>query len=263
MKQEGKGYPSDVGDDAWEFCASYLALMKEEAPQRRYGLREVFNGLGYRVRTGCMWRMIPNDLPPWQVVHQQAMRWFKAGCFEAVAHDLRVVLRMAERREQPHPGAVAIDSRTLQSTPESGGRAKYDGYKRKKGSNVHAAVGTLGHLLAFHIIPADAQDRSVVGGVAAATQEATGQNVKVAFVDQGYTGGNAAKDTQNIGIELHVVRLPKAKRGFMKRWVAERSFAWASPFRQLARDHERLASTLTGFYWLAFIILTSKVHDSL
>lgn len=258
MDIERKVYPSDVSDDEWEFCVGYLSLMKEDAPQREHSLREVFNGLRYVVRSGCPWRMLPNDLPPWTAVHQQAMRWYKAQSFESMAHDLRALLRMAEDRERPVPTAVVIDSRTMQSTPESGARAAYDGYKRRKGSKVHIAVDTMGHLLALHVTPANVQDRAAVGEVAAATQEATGKSVEVAFVDQGYTGETAASDAQASAIKLIVVKLPEAKRGFVllpRRWVVERSFGWASRCRRLARDHERLATSLAGMHWVAFVIL--------
>lgn len=258
MAHKQKGYASDVADDEWEFCAPYLSLMKEDAPQREYRLRDVFNGLRYIVRSGCPWRMLPNDLPPWTVVHQQAMRWFKAGCFETMAHDLRALLRMAAGRDGPHPRAAVIDSRTMQSTPESGERAGYDGYKRRNGSKVHIAVDTLGHLLALHVTPANKQDRSAVEAVAAATQEATAETVELAYVDQAYTGDAAARAAQKQGIKLFVVKLPKAKRGFVllpRRWVVERTFGWASRSRRLARDHERLATSLAGMHWLAFVML--------
>lgn len=259
-------YQSDVSDEEWEFCAGYLTLMKEDAPQREYTMRGLFNAVRYMVRAGCPWRMIPNDLPPWHTVHQQAHRWIKAGCFEAMAHDLRQVLRMlAEKKEQP--SAVILDGRTLQSTPESGGRAGYDGYKRKKGSKVHAAVDTLGHLLALKVTPANEQERAQVGDLAKDVQEVTGKNVEVAFVDQGYTGEEPAEQAAKQGIRLIVVKLEKAKRGFVllpRRWVVERSFAWAARFRRLARDYERLPSTLAGLHWLAFLtlMLNSLFHQS-
>lgn len=143
-------YPSDVGDDEWAFVARYLTLMTEEAPQREHSLREVFNGLRWMIRTGAQWRMMPHDLPPWYTVYQQSHRWLKAGVFEAIVHDLREVLRLAEGRNA-QPSAAIFDSRTLQSSPESGARAGYDGAKRRKGSKVHLAVDTLGHLLALHV----------------------------------------------------------------------------------------------------------------
>src|ERR687887_1596742 len=140
-----KPYPSDVSDNEWAFVAPYLTLMTEEAPQRTHSLREVFNGLRWLVRAGAPWRMRPNDLPPWGAVYQQTLRWLRAGVFEAIVHDLRVVLRLAEGRSE-QPSAVILDSRPLQSTPGSGPRAGYDGAKRQRGSKVHMAVDSLGHL---------------------------------------------------------------------------------------------------------------------
>src|SRR5438309_1552202 len=125
-----KPYPSDVSDEEWAFVAPYLTLMVEDAPQREYPLREVFNGLRYVVRTGCPWRYLPNDLPPWWVVFQQTQRWMRAGCFVAIVDDLRVILREAAGKKAD-PTAAVFDGRTLQSTIESGERAGYDGHKRK------------------------------------------------------------------------------------------------------------------------------------
>ena len=257
-KTSGKtGYDSDVSDEEWAFCAPYLTLMKEDAPQRDYSPRVIFNAMRYMIRAGCPWRMIPNDLPPWHAVYQQAQRWIKAGCFEMLAHDLRALLRWcAGRAEQPT--AVILDGRTLQSTPESGGRGGYDGYKRRKGSKVHIAVDTLGHLLALKVTAANAQERAQVGDLVKAIQETTGNKVEVAFVDQGYTGKEPAAEAAESGIRLEVVKLEEAKRGFVllpRRWVVERSFAWAARFRRLARDYERLPSSLAGLHWLAFACL--------
>lgn len=254
---ERKPYPTDVSNEEWSFCAPYLTLMKEQAPQRVYALREIFNALRYLVKMGGVWRMMPHDLPPWQMVYQQTQRWIKAGCFEAMAHDLRVILRQAGERDGA-PTATILDSRTLQSTPESGARAGFDGHKKRKGSKVHAAVDTLGHLLALKVTPANEQDRAQVADLSRAVQEATGQSVQVAFVDQGYTGEEAAQAAAGQGIELEVVKHHEAKRGFVllpRRWVVERSFAWAARFRRLARDYERLATTLAGYHWLAFVSL--------
>jgi transposase len=250
-------YPSDVTDEEWEFCVPYLRLMKEDAPQREHPLRAVFNALRYMVRAGCPWRLIPNDFPPVSIVYQQVQRWIAAGCFEALAHDLRQLLRVLVEK-YPHPSAVILDGRTLQSTPESGERAGYDGYKRKKGSKVHIAVDTLGHLLALKVTAANEQERAQVADLMADVQEATEQSVQVAFVDQGYTGEVPATAAAAHGVDLIVVKLEEAKRGFVllpRRWVVERSFAWASRFRRLARDYERLPASVAGLHWLAFLTL--------
>jgi transposase len=167
--------------------------------------------------------MMPNDLPPWWVVYQQTQRWLAAGCFAALVDDLRLLLREAQGRTR-QPSATIFDSRTLQSTPESGSHAGYDGAKRRKGSKVHAAVDTLGNLLALLVTPANEQDRAQVGELAQAVQEVTGQTVEVAFVDQAYTGDVPAAEAQQHGIQLEVVKLPEAKRGFVllpRRWVVE------------------------------------------
>lgn len=253
----GVGYPSDVSDEEWAFVVPYLTLCREDAPQREYSLRAVFNAVRWLVRSGAHWRMIPNDLPPWAVVYQQTQRWIRAGCFEIMVEDLRSLLREFAGRK-PQPTAMVLDSRTLQSTPESGARGGYDGAKRRKGSKVHAAVDTLGYLLALHVSAADEQDRAHVEQLAEQVQQVTGDTVELAYVDQGYTGEAAQQAAASHGIQLEVVKHTVAKRGFVllpRRWVVERSFAWAARFRRLARDYERLSQTLAAFHYMAFACL--------
>src|SRR5665647_3115059 len=187
----------------------------------------------------------------------KTQRWLQAGSFEAIVHDLRAMLRLAEGRKT-QPSAAILDSRTLQSTPESGARAGYDGAKRRKGSKVHMAVDTLGLLLALHVTPANEQDRAQVEELAKAVQEVTNEHVELAHVDQDYTGEEAERAAAEHGIALEVVRLPVAKRGFVllpRRWMVERSFGWMARFRRLARDYERLATTLVGMHFVAFVCL--------
>ena len=120
------------------------------------------------------------------------------------------------------------------------------------------AVDTLGHLLALTVTAASDQDRAQVAELAAAVQDATGGTVEVAFVDQGYTGDQPAADATAHGIRLVVVAHTGPKKGFVllpRRWVVERSFAWVARFRRLARDYERLAETLAGWHWLAFVAI--------
>lgn len=257
MSTKRKSYPSDVSDVEWEFLVPYLTLMREDAPQREHSLRDVFDALRYVVKTGCQWDFMPHDFPPWGAVYQQARRWVAAGVFEDIAHDLRMILRMVDEREG-QPTAAILDGRTLQSTPESGGRAGFDGAKKKKGSKVHIAVDTLGHLLALRATAANEQERARVAELTARVQEVTGRTVEVAFVDQGYTGDTPAEDAQRNGIRLEVVKHTEAKKGFVllpRRWVVERTFGWLGRFRRLARDYERLTETLAGWHWIAFLTL--------
>jgi len=260
MNTTRKSYPSDVSDAEWEFLLPYLTLMGSDAFQRGHDLKEVFNALRYVVKTGCQWRMLPHDLPDWTVVYPQAHRWMQAGVFEAAAHDLRVIVRLVQERN-PHPSAAILDGRTLQSTPESGERAGYDGAKKKNGSKVHTAVDTLGNLLALKVTAANEQERAQVAELAAQVQEVTGGTVTLAYVDQGYTGEDAAQQASQHGIRLEVVKHTEAKKGFVllpRRWVVERTFGWLGRFRRLARDYERLAKVLEGWHWLAFLTIIIK-----
>jgi len=262
MKSTRKSYPSDVSDAEWEFLVPFLTLMREDAPQREYSLRDLFDALRYVVKTGCQWRFLPHDFPPWTAVYQQAQRWVQAKIFDTITHELRVIMRMIEERAS-HPSGVIFDSRTLQSTPESGGRAGFDGHKKKKGSKIHAAVDTLGNLLALTVTGADENERSQVQALAAEVQAVTDGQVEIAYVDQGYTGEEPAEAASTEGVRLIVVKHHEAKRGFVllpRRWVVERTFGWLGRFRRLARDYERLASTLEGWHWLAFLtLLLAKV----
>jgi transposase len=169
-------------------------------------------------------------------------------------HDLRELLCwLHDRADQPT--AAILDSRTLQSTPERCARAGWDGAKRRKGSKVHAAVDTLGELLALHVTPANEQDRAQVGVLSTDVEAATGATVTLAHVDQGDTGDTPRKAPADQDILLEAVKLLDAKRGFVllpRRWVIERDFAWARRFRRLMRDDERLPDTVVGLPFVAF-----------
>ena len=221
-------------------CHSVLDVIARRRRTTHLPPARVFNGLRWIARAGALWRMMPNDLPPsvGGLSANQAAGWRRAAL--PLVDDLRLLLREAKGPPR-QPSAAIFDSRTLQSTPESGSHAGYDGAKRRKGSKVHAAVDTLGNLLALLVTPANEQDRAQVGKLARGVQEVTGQTVEIAFVDQGYTGDVPATEAKQHGIQLEVVKLPQAKRGFVllpRRWVVERSFAWTSRFRRLVRDYE-------------------------
>ena len=256
-------YQTDVSDEEWTVARPYVTLLSPTALQRKHDLRAVFNAVRYLAHTGVPWRYLPSDFPPWPVVYQQLRRWVAASSFEALVHDTRLLRTLKGRSSQPT--AVILDARVLQSTPESGSRAGYSGHKRRKGSKVHAAVDTLGYPLALSVTPASEDERTQVAELTAQVQAVTGEHVEIAYVDQGYTGPDPANSAARHGIELVVVKTPQAKRGFVllpKRWVVERSFAWMSRCRRLARDCERLPAILTGLHFLAFacLMLHQLIH---
>lgn len=261
-----KGYPTDSSDAEWAFVAPYRTLMTTEASQRKRDLRRVYDALKYVTRTGIQWRMLPNDFPPWAAVYQQARRWLDAGAFETMTHDLREIMRFGQARKKT-PTGVVLDARVLKSSVESGHRAAWDGHKRMKGSKIHIAVDSLGHLLAAVVTPANENERKQVAELAKRVQDVTGESVEVAWVDQGYTGEAAKEAAAEHGIDLLVVKLEEAKRGFVllpRRWVVERSFAWMARCRRLVKDYERLPEVLVGLHFVAFAsILLGRLGPSL
>jgi transposase len=155
--------PSDVGDEEWAFVAPYLSVLVQIAAQRRHERRQVFNALRSMVRAGAPWRMLPLHFPPWEAVSQQTRRWIAAGCFEAIVHDLRLLIRAAAGRH-PQLSAAIVGSRILRSTVDRGQRAGVDGQKQGRGSKVHAVVESMGTLLALAVTPANAAERRQIGG---------------------------------------------------------------------------------------------------
>jgi transposase len=171
--------------------------------------------------------------------------------------DLRLLVRAAAGR-RPQPSVVIVDSRTLRSTVESGQRAGVDGHKRIRGSKVHAVADTMGTLLALAVTPANEAERQQLSALAQRVQEVTGESVELLYADAAYTGEEPATAVQKHGIRLVVVQRPEGSHGFVllpRRWVVERSFAWVSRFRRLARDYERLPATLAGLHFAAFVCL--------
>lgn len=176
-----------------------------------------------------------------------------------IVRNQEILLRHAQGEWTPLLSVRGGSGGTIDTSNEVVGA--YDGAKRRKGSKTHMAVDTLGHLLALLVTPANEQDRAQVGPLAQAVQSATGESVALAYVDQGYTGDDAAQAAQAYGMQLLVMRLPEAQKGFVllpKRWVVERSFGWMTRFRRLARDYERLPDTLKGLHFLAFAMLMAQ-----
>ncbi|ACC75852.1 transposase IS4 family protein (plasmid) [Paraburkholderia phymatum STM815] len=175
--------------------------------------------------------------------------------------DMHSIIR-ARRTAVTSPAAVILDGRTLRSTSESRPHTGCDGYKGKQGSNVHLAIESLGQLLAVSVRPANERQRAQVGELARQVPLATGQTVKVAFSEQGYTGEEPAQPALDEGIQLQTISSAKAKKGLVlspRRWVVERCVGWLNRFRLLARYYERLSKTLAGLHFVVVSVLM-QIH---
>ena len=136
METTRKLYPSDISDAEWEFLVPFLTLMREDAPQREHAMRDLFDATRYVVKTGCQWRYLPHDFPPWSAAYQQARRWFDAGVFEAITHELRVIVRMIETRAQPS-GVIRRSDDAIDPRERPRG-LRWP--QEKEGLKIHAAV---------------------------------------------------------------------------------------------------------------------------
>jgi transposase len=252
-----KPYWTDVHDEDWSFVAPYLASVAENAPQRDYGSRELFNALCWIIfRQGASWRDVPMNFPPWQAVYEQTNTWIKAGCFEAIVHDLRAILFLGDALGRRQRAATAIEDlasyRRIGAIERSGGR-------RRKDRKLHVRVDTLGHLLALLVTPAEEQDRARADALCRKVQvlqEVTGQHVEVP------SGEKAVAQALARGVELEVVKLPEAKNGFVllpKLWILDRDYSWVTRCRGLAKHYEWLPAKVAGLQFVVFgCILLAK-----
>ena len=201
----------------------------------------------------CPWRLLPHDLPPWEAVYQQTQHWLSAGGLEGIVHDPRELLRQAQGRKIK-PGAAIFDGRTLQSSCESGPRAGYDGYKRKKGSKGHRAVDTLGHLLALLVTPTNEQERAQVADGFGLFNRSPGSvwtwrlSIRATWATR--RPASTAFDWKWSSCQRPKKVLCCCPGGGL--WSAVSA---GSPGFGAWRDHERLAETLAGLHFVVFAIL--------
>lgn len=216
-----RAYETDLFDESWRLVRGFLPEDPGGGRPRSVCLRAVADAVFYVLRSGCAWRMIPADFPPWPTVYRHFRRWEAAGCIERI-HDLcRGVVRLREGRS-PEPSAGIIDSQTAKSSPQAIDLVGSDGGKKIKGRKRHIVVDTLGMLIGLRVHPADVQDRD---GCALVFQQMEGQHslLDVVFADGGYQGPRAAA-----GCPADLVVVKRTEPGFKvlpKRWLVERTFA--------------------------------------
>src|SRR5271169_2773403 len=254
-------YPSDLTDDEWALVKPFIPPPKPGGGKRRTDMRAVMNGVMYILSTGCQWRYLPKDFPPYSTVHHYFIWWQCDGVLDRIHHALYVAFREEAEREAS-PTAAIIDSQSVKSAEKGGACIDphgYDAGKKIKGKKRHVLVDTLGLLLHAIVHPADIQDRDG-GFIVMATLFGMFPFLKTLFADGGYQGPQFAKALAKVlpHLDVEIVKRSDRVSGFVvlpKRWIVERSIAWLNRCRRLAKDWENLNRKALAFLRLASIRL--------
>ena len=252
-----KIYTTDLSDEEWTCLKNHLPASKLPTNMRAHALREVFDAIFYVLRSGCPWRMLPGDFPPWQTVFYHFRRFRLSGLW----HRVFAVLRETERKrvgKDPDPSAAIIDSQSIKTTEEGGRSNGYDAHKNVKGRKRHLLVDTLGLPLSVYVTSADVQDRAGARLLLAGLKPLV-PRLKKLWADGAYSGKELAKwCDEKGGWELEIVERSKETEGFevvAKRWIVERTLGWLRRERRLAKDYERKVQTSATFIEVAMIRL--------
>jgi putative transposase len=258
MTKSQKAYPTDLNDTEWAQIAPYLPGRSTTGRPPEYDWREILNGIFYVVKNGCVWRALPHDLPAWQTVYYYFAHFRRTGQWEQWNQMINQAVRKKEGRK-PQASAMILDSQSARSA-EGGEKRGYDGGKKVSGRKRNLVVDTLGLVVLAKVTAANVQDvhagQQVLSDLAH-KPEALGRLHKI-FADGGYRGELVTWVGEELHAVLEIVLKPSGQKGFQvlpKRWVIERTFAWLSRQRRLARDYERLTESSEALIYIAMIRL--------
>jgi transposase len=254
-------YPSDLTDKQWELIEPLLPPVKAGGRPEKHPRRAIVDAILYVVRTGCSWRQLPADFPPWQTVYWYFARWERAKATEKILPVVREQVRVQEGRS-PQPSAGLIDSQSVKGADTVGRASRgYDAGKKVNGRKRFIVTDTLGLLLTVMVCSAGRQDRDGAKTALLATYLATA--VRFVFADAGFAGRLLDWAHNTLSTTVHIVRKPADQRGFAvipRRWAVERTLAWITAHRRLARDYERdPALSEAMIRWAAINTMTRRL----
>ena len=252
---ERETYPTDLNDGEWQILKPLIPPAMPGGRPREVDMREILNGIFYELRSGCAWRMLPHDLPPWQTVYHYFRQWRGDGTWECMNQTLRIRLRVADGREA-EPSAAILDSQSVKTTDVKGIRG-YDAGKKVKGRKRHILVDTMGLLLMVLVHAANIQDRDGAKLLLNKVKHCFSR-LRLIWADGGYKGKLIDWVSNTHGWILEIVKRDKDVKGFQvlpRRWVVERTFAWLGGYRRLSKDYEVLTETSEAMIYAAMVHL--------